>query len=233
MRGTLRILVLAGMAACLAACPAARRPEPPAPAPAAPVRPPRDYSGARAYQVVPAESLVRIVVYRGGKLANAGHNHVIASRDLSGTVYVHDEIARSGFELKLPVMRLEIDPPELRSQEGAGFPPQVPDSAREGTRRNMLGEAVLDGERHPEITLSALAVEGTLESLQVSTLVGIRGQHREVHAPVTVRYASARLVASGELEVRQTDLGLTPYSALLGALQVQDAVKVKFTVVAR
>lgn len=232
MRGAFRALILAGMTACLLACPAARRPEPPPPAPTAPARPVRDYSGARAYQVVPEESLVRIVVYRAGKLANAGHNHVIASRHLDGKVYVHDEITRSGFELVLPVMSLEIDPPELRRAEGADFPPEMPDSAKEGTRRNMLSEALLDGERYPAVTLSALAVEGTRESLQVTTVVGIKDQLREVRAPVTVRYEGERLIADGELELRHTELGLKPYSALLGALQVQDALTVKFTVVA-
>jgi hypothetical protein len=34
------------------------------------------------------------------------------------------------------------------------------------------------------------------------------------------------------VELRQTDLGLTPYSLMLGALQVQDAMTVKFKIVA-
>lgn len=233
MPGTLRALVLAAMAACLVACPAARRPEPTAPVAPAPPRPVRDYSDARVYQVVPEESLVRILVYRGGRLANAGHNHVIASRNLNGKVYVHEEVARSGFELVMPVMLLEIDPPELRREEGDEFPPEVPDSAKQGTRNNMLSEALLDGERYPGVTLSAIAVEGTRESLQVTTLVGIKDQQRELHFPVTVQHDGERVIASGEFEIKQTELGLKPYSALMGALQVQDALKVKFTVVAR
>jgi hypothetical protein len=36
----------------------------------------------------------------------------------------------------------------------------------------------------------------------------------------------------GSLELRQTALGLTPYSLMLGALQVQDAMTVKFSIVA-
>jgi hypothetical protein len=34
------------------------------------------------------------------------------------------------------------------------------------------------------------------------------------------------------LELRQSTLGLTPYSLMLGALQVQDALTVKFKIVA-
>jgi len=32
--------------------------------------------------------------------------------------------------------------------------------------------------------------------------------------------------------LRQTALGLTPYSLMLGALQVQDAITIKFNIVA-
>jgi len=40
------------------------------------------------------------------------------------------------------------------------------------------------------------------------------------------------LSASGSFELRQSALGLTPYSLMLGALQVQDAMTVKFRLVA-
>ena len=38
---------------------------------------------------------------------------------------------------------------------------------------------------------------------------------------------------SGELPLRQSDLGLTLFSAMLGALQVQDEMHVSFRIVAR
>ena len=40
------------------------------------------------------------------------------------------------------------------------------------------------------------------------------------------------LTATGEFSVKQSDLGLKPFSVLGGALQVQDQMKVKFSVVA-
>jgi hypothetical protein len=39
--------------------------------------------------------------------------------------------------------------------------------------------------------------------------------------------------ASGEFPLRQTDLGLTPFSAMLGALQVQDEMRISFHIVAQ
>ena len=50
--------------------------------------------------------------------------------------------------------------------------------------------------------------------------------------PVTLEAQGADLVASGELELRQSELGLTPFSVMMGALQVQDAMQVRFRLVA-
>jgi len=44
--------------------------------------------------------------------------------------------------------------------------------------------------------------------------------------------ANGQLTASGELPLKQTDLGLTPFTAMLGALAVQDEMKVRFHFVA-
>jgi polyisoprenoid-binding protein YceI len=229
----LRVLPLVAIAASLAACPAAQRPEPAKPTPTAPERPARDYTNARVYQVVPEESLVRILVYRGGTLASAGHNHLVASRHVEGKVYLHQEITRSGFELAMPVASLDIDPAELRREEGPDFAAEVPDSARQGTRKNMLSPALLDAERFPDVRLSTAAVAGSsLAALTVTALVDVRDQQHEVRVPVAIQVDGTRVSASGEFKVKQTDLGLKPFSALMGALQVQDEITIKFKLTA-
>lgn len=233
MSRMLRIVVLLAIASGLTACPATRPPEEPRPATTVPARPVHDYTGARVFQVVPAESLVRILVYRGGTLASSGHNHVIASHELAGKVYVHQQVPRSGFELTMPVASLEVDPDGLRKEEGADFESVPSESAKAGTRKNMLSPALLDGERFPDVWLVATTVEGSRESPLVTARIGVRDRQHEIKIPVAIRYEGPRLVATGEFTVKQTDLGLTPFSALMGALQVKDELKVKFTVVAR
>jgi len=52
---------------------------------------------------------------------------------------------------------------------------------------------------------------------------------------VPVRYriaADGALEASGEFPLRQSELGLTPFSGLLGALQVQDEMRISFRIMA-
>src|SRR4030095_15027612 len=88
----------------LAACP--RPVRPPAPAPTVPPTPAADTRGATVYEVSSRSSQLSIVVFRGGKFARLGHNHVMTSQDMSGRVWVHPEFPRSGFELSFPVAQL-------------------------------------------------------------------------------------------------------------------------------
>src|SRR5689334_5291132 len=125
-------LVLLGLVACQTRPPAAQNPPTPPAAPAPGAIP----SGAREYRVVPEESLLRIFVYRGGAMARLGHNHVIASHHLAGTVYVTDAPTETRFDVSFPVGELTVDEPDLREQAGPDFPPNVPQSARDGTRGN-------------------------------------------------------------------------------------------------
>jgi hypothetical protein len=100
----------------------------------------------------------------------------------------------------------------------------------------MLSEALLNGAEYPEITLVSGRIQpGTMgSSVQADVQVTVRGQsHTVAGVPVTWSLTGGELIAAGELPVKQTDLGLTPFSAMLGALQVQDELRVRFRLVAR
>jgi polyisoprenoid-binding protein YceI len=156
---------------------------------------------------------------------------------MRGTIYVPDDQSRSTFEVSVPVAQLTIDEPELRAKEGPDFPAEVPDSAKEGTRRNMLSEALLNGAQYPDITLVSQHIEEASTAagapVRADVQVTIRGQTHSLSVPVTYSFEDSRLIVSGELPIKQSDLGLTPFSAMLGALQVQDELRVRFRIVAR
>jgi hypothetical protein len=44
---------------------------------------------------------------------------------------------------------------------------------------------------------------------------------------------AGELLVVGKLPLKQTDLGLAPFTALLGVLQVQDEMQLQFRIVAR
>jgi hypothetical protein len=234
-----KLLLPALSLSMLGGCPSPPRAPPPAAPAAAPpaVTPlPAPHLGT-PYQILPQSSLLTVLVYRGGTLASAGHNHVIASHDLGGAIYIPSAVLESSFEVHVPVGTLTVDEADLRAQQSAAeFPPDVSESARQGTRRNMLGEALLDAQRNPEIVLQSLQLEPAADSGTVLAHVqsSVRGQLRGFAVQVHYRLeGQGTLEISGEFPLRQSELGLTPFSALLGALQVQDEMRVKFHIVAQ
>jgi polyisoprenoid-binding protein YceI len=213
-----------------------------APGPRAPASPagaaahrPQAPPGAtgREYRVSAEESLLTVLVYRGGALAKAGHNHVIASHQLLGTITVPEDLTASSFELRIPVTLMTVDEAPLREPLGADFPAEIPADAKEGTRRNMLSDALLDGERYPGISLRSERIVAIPGGFEVTLLVGIKDQTHTMTLPVMVERSGAVLRASGELSLRQSALGLKPFSVMLGALQVLDEIKVRAQIVAR
>jgi hypothetical protein len=184
------------------------------------------------YSVQPGESRLTVLVYRAGRLANMGHNHVISSVALSGEVYLAEEHAATALELRLPVGSLTVDIPELRAAAGADFPGELDQEARDGTRSNMLGERQLNAAAWPEIILRSRAVSGALPDLEVSVDIAVRDQIRRLTVPVSVLVSQGRLTATGRFSVNQTDLGLEPFSVMMGALSVRDQLDIEFSLVA-
>lgn len=234
MRAGLRCLVIAGTTLLMTGCPKpVIPPEKPVPqvSPAAPV-PRADLREVTSYEVNPAGSVVHILVYRGGTLARLGHNHVMTVKSLHGRIWTHSSPAKSGFDISFPVAELMVDDPAARAAAGSDFSAQVSQSDRDGTRRNMLRAETLDAERYPEIRLVSVSVGGTMQQPQLVARITIKGRHHDVEVSPAVEIESNRLKASGEFAIRQTDFGIKPFTAALGALEVQDELRVRFSVLA-
>src|SRR4029077_16463703 len=190
----LQRLALLTCAALLTACPAPPRVSPPAA--------PQPVPGVAAhvgtpYTIVAGESLLTIRVYKGGAFAAAGHNHVIASHALSGIFYAADAPLQSSFEVHVPLESLSVDEAELRAQAGPDFPPEVPETAREGTRHNMLGPALLDADNDPEIVLSAVRLapaQPPQSAVQTRVQARVRGAPHEFDVLVGYERSAERLV---------------------------------------
>lgn len=194
--------------------------------------PPLPKQGAVAYRVVQADSQLRLRVYRAGPLAALGHNHVISTSDIQGTVYVQPKLERSGFELRIPLKSFVIDKSAQRAQEGAGFEAEPSASARAGTRANMLGSAVLDAVKYPDMTLRSLGMVGPPWYPRIAVRVTLHGVSHDYVVPTALFHAPhGRLVATGGLTLKQSDFGIKPFSILNGGLRVRDGLDVSFHLV--
>jgi hypothetical protein len=190
------------------------------------------------FTVVADESHLTILVYRAGALAALEHNHVVSCRCLSGTVYVPRDPLRAGFDLRVVVAGLTVDDPVLRAAEHSrDFPPDGSSSARRGTRHNMLSAALLNAAAYPDITLRSeslrQASDGRRGDVLAEVLVAAAGQSRSIAVPLHYDIGSDEIRVTAAFPLKQTELGLTPFSAAGGVLKVRDGMMVRLSLLAR
>jgi hypothetical protein len=229
----LSVGLFAGLSACVT-----RQVAPPAPgqAPAARLLP-SPLIGS-PFDVIAAESHLIVRMYRAGALAALGHNHIIACSCLTGTIYLPRDPAHASFDLRLAVTQFTVDDPTLRAAEhSADFPPDVTPSARQGVRHNMLGGAQLNAASYPDIALRSAGLrpspDGKREDILAQVLVQFGGAWHSVAVPMRYQIRGDEITVSGEFPLRQTELGLTPFTALGGGLRVRDGMKVWLRLMAR
>jgi polyisoprenoid-binding protein YceI len=191
--------------------------------------PPPPIAGA-LYRIDPRASELRILVYRAGAMSALGHNHVIVNRALGGWAAISGSAPTASFSLTIPAAGFAVDDAQARSEEGADFAEDVTDEAKSGTLRNMLSPALLDAAEFPEITVRGSAPSRSAAAAAVT--VTVAGHESQLEVPFDLESSAGGLRASGNFSVRQSALGLTPYSVMLGALRVQDEIRIKFKLVA-
>jgi len=185
----------------------------------------------------------RLIIHVGktGRLARLGHNHLVSSEKLEGEAWLaaNSELNAS---VQVAVEHLEVDKPELREsfRNAVNGWPGTYDSTpsaknRTDTRANMLGPRVLDAKNHPVISAQLVAPEAAQEfaattagSLNATLTVEIRAMRTQL--PVTLQW---QRTPAEQIEWRCTfktthnALGLTPFSALGGALAVAEDLTIE------
>jgi polyisoprenoid-binding protein YceI len=189
---------------------------------------------AREYSVDGSKSEIHWLIYKAGSLARLGHNHVISVADLTGRATVDpSDPSKSRFELQFPVTSLVVDDPKLRAELGADFSsvPKPDDIA--GTRKNMLGEKVLDADKHQTIRVTGVGPTGKADAQTLKITVELLGRSVDLTVPAHVTIDADTLSANGEFDLTHTALGMEPFSVMLGALQVADGMKFIYNVQAK
>jgi polyisoprenoid-binding protein YceI len=188
---------------------------------------------AEVYRIVPGESELRVLVFRSGTLAGLGHNHVVSSSALSGTVTAGDTAAASAVEILLPVASLVVDDPAVRAEEGSAFSAETSEKDVKGTRRNMLGPKLLRADQFDEIRIVAERIAGEFPNVDVEAAITIRGSRRVVRLPAAVERHDDTIMASGQAEISHAELGLSPFTAAFGTMRVGEEMTFKYRIVAR
>jgi Fe-Mn family superoxide dismutase len=166
------------------------------------------------YTLGPANGTLSVRTGRTGAAAKAGHDLLIHATAWEATVEVGEGHARTSIVL-------DVDGGSLRVREGTGgMQPLGPDDRK--SIQASIDDEILHGQA---IVFRSTAVDAAPGGDRLSvtgdlTLVGTT-------APISFDLVvSGDTGIAGSAVVRQSDWGITPYSALFGALKVVDEVEV-------
>lgn len=187
-------------------------------------------AGEAVYRVDTQRSRVFLRTGRDGPMKSAGHDHVIASVDVEGLVLVSDDPGKSRADLRLPLQQLVVDDPAYR--ERFGLEPGLPESAIEGTTRNMQ-EKVLESNLFPWATASVRVLSMQDAQAELDVTVTVHGASFDYTMPADVDIGRDTLRVSGSMTVQHSDFGLIPFSAAGGLLRVAEDIEIAFEIEAR
>lgn len=174
------------------------------------------------YVLGPDSGTLLVMTGREGPAARMGHDLTLLATRWSATVTVDaDQPSRSK-------VRATVEAGSLVVREARGGAVGLRNSQREEIE-SIMRTQVLRSDRHPTITFRSTSVESDGQRATVTGALTIRRRSRAVALEVRVaRTASPRVRARASIV--QTEFGIKPYSALLGALRVTDVIEVAIDV---
>jgi polyisoprenoid-binding protein YceI len=190
----------------------------------------QETAAGTVFRVDSDASWLRVLAWPDGPLKRFGHHHVISHHGISGEVQVAPNPLETTFSLELAVADLAVDDPDMRALEGEEFEGEVPEDDIEGTRGNMLGEDLLNGEQFPRIQIQSSSIEGDLPDVNIVATFTVIGAEQTVTIPAHVELTDDSFVASGEIELLHEAFGLAPFTAMGGALSVRDLLVLKYEI---
>ena len=200
---------------------------------------------AASWTVDPERSTFAVLTHKAGVAAKLAHDHLVIARQPACTLdFDPASPGAARLQVTVPVLALEIDADAARAAHAARLTTlgaltepfkQVDDGDRKKIRESMLSPGQLFAERFPEVRARLVALEprgggegGARVALgwNAKVEVEIRGQKVEKVFPARfeVTEGAGGPVLAGELlgELKFTEFGIEPYSAVLGAVKNAD-----------
>jgi hypothetical protein len=146
-----------------------------------------------------------------GLLRAVGHDPTLVAHPEPAAIDLDG--GQASVTLRFPVR--DIEPPQ-----------DISESDREKMRENMLSRDVLDASRSPVIEVRA-AFRGTPEGGELQGDLVVRGRPYRFAMPVRAVTEGDVTVATGTWEGTLNGLGIKPFKALLGALKLEDWIRLR------
>jgi hypothetical protein len=194
---------------------------------------------AKDWAVVQEDSIFAVLTHKAGLGSSLAHNHLIYPKAYSTSLSSEDdELESVSFKLEFPVDNLTVDDPDMQKKWQPRINPYklansklspVRPSDRNSITESMLGPEQLDAETYPTISAELVVIEeakttvGNMRfSRQALVRVTIHGQTVERKVPIDIIWEEDRMFVQALGAFTFTEFGITPYSAMLGAVKNQD-----------
>jgi polyisoprenoid-binding protein YceI len=163
---------------------------------------------AGTYKLGPDNASLHVETGRSGAAAKAGHDLIIDVTSWEATLEVGDESS----------LELSADPSSLHVREGKGGMQALGDDDKADIRKTIDKDVL----KKKDIAFTSSSVESAGDGLKVSGELAMGGKSQ----PISFDLSESGGTLTGSASVKQSDWGIKPYSALFGALKVNDEVKV-------
>ena len=175
---------------------------------------------AGRHQLGTENGRITLLTSRDGLAAQAGHDLTMDAARWSGELMLADDLAPASLEAKIDLGALVVR---------AGTGGIKPLSDRDKREIAVTARKVLKTDRYPEATFTATSFEAAPDGSGgvIAGTLTLAGQSRPQRLTVSQSESGHYRATT---TVRQTDFGIKPYSGLLGALRVADAVEVQVEV---
>jgi polyisoprenoid-binding protein YceI len=167
---------------------------------------------AGTYKLGPDNATLRVKTGRHGAAAKAGHDLVIEVKSWEATLNVADESSASSLELS-------ADPTSLHVVKGEGGMQALGDDDKADIRKTIDKDVL----KKKPIAFTSSSVADADGGLAVSGDLELGGKSK----PVEFVVSGDGGAITGSASFKQSDWGIKPYSALFGALKVNDEVTVE------
>lgn len=175
------------------------------------------------WTVGPADGTLVIRTKREGAAARMGHDLTLTATRWSAVVAVDGESPRSSR------VRATIESESLVVTEATGGAIGLSPSQKVEVEANIR-EKILHSAKHPEITFTSTSIDGDSAGGSVTGDLALAGKTRPVTLAVRLDDSSGNPTVSATTSIVQTEFGIKPYSAMLGALKVKDVVELAIDV---
>ena len=183
---------------------------------------------SKTYEIDQEHSYIHVYTGTAGLLKAFSHKHLVSIRGIEGTVHYNESNSWASFSVYPD--QFTVDDDIERSQAiDEDYQKEVAEWIKDGTKKNMNGEKLLDAELYPVIQV-AVTPENLASETNFFGEISLKGQQYQKVVPGTLSISEAHISAQGDFYLSHDDLGLQQFSVPGGAAKVAAELRFVFDI---